>query len=141
MQNKPLNILLYLPIIFLFLPAFGFYVPYMHSVFIYFFPILYFCLFLVIISDPKKFILKIAQTIKCTPFKWLILMIILISIDSVYLSLTGITSFNTTIKSIIMQFGFNLLPIVLYFIYIIDKFISFEKFIVLYINFIDLQIL
>ena len=113
--------LLYLPIIFSFLPAFVMYVPFLHATYLIFFLVLYFVLIFLIIKDRIKIYQKIYTITKQTPFKYFIIMLFLMCFNTLFLALTGHSYILQAIRSIIMQEILFICPILIYFIYIIDN--------------------
>lgn len=123
-----INKFLLLPVIFLFMPSFVFYVPALGSIYLWFFIILYIFLFLLIFLDNTKIISKFKEVIKTTPLKYYMFCLLFMILNSLFLVFCGSVSKAQIIRSIIMQIGLFILPILIYFTYIIDKYISYENF-------------
>ena len=136
-----LRFILYLPIIFLFLPAFGFYMPAMKAVYQFFFIVLYASVFLVLVLDKKNIVEKSILLVKKTPIKHFLVFLFLIALDSIFMSIIGNGSIVQSIRSIIMQIFLFILPIVFFFTYIIDKYISYERFIRIFLMLIWLTLI
>ena len=120
--------LMYLPIIFFFFPAFTLYIPGLGIYPIFYF-VLYTIVFILLITKWQYAISRSKKVIQKTPLKIFLITMLLVTIDSLFLSLVGVTSLSQTIKSLIFRILLCYLPIFLYFICIIDKFINYKKFI------------
>lgn len=127
-----LKFLLFLPILFLFLPSFVLWIPGLNTIFYVSFLTIYLAIIVVFIKDYKYFINKVKSFAKKTPLKIFLFVLALIIIDSILLSILGITSINTTIKNVFFQIILRILPLLLYFIIIIDKYISYKNFVKLF---------
>lgn len=122
-----------LPLIFFFLPSFIFWVPCLNAGYLYFYLFLYIALLILFITDNKNMIIKLYNVYKSTPIKILILGIFLAILNSVFLSIVGITTFGQTIRTIILRIILCYGAFFVYYIYIIGKYITYEKFIKLFI--------
>ena len=142
MHKFNIKFLIYLPIIFFFLPAFSFFIPGLHGVYSYFFITLYITVILMFLIDTKYVIDKLIQICRITPMKYFILSLIFATLSSIALSLLGVTSFSITLRSFILRIILCILPLFIYFICILDKYISLKKFIkiFLFLLWIDLII-
>ena len=127
--------LTYLPIIFLFLPAFSFYMPGLKSIYNFYYISLYVSLFIIVIFEHKYFINKIVSVCKKTPLIYFIIFLLFITINSLLLALFGVTSIGPTLRSIIMQLLLNIIPTIIYFIYIITRHIGLQRFIKIFMLF------
>ena len=127
MRNKILkNKLLLLPLIFLFLPAFRIWLPVVNKgFFIYPFITLFF-LIILLFKDKGKVLKKIINVAKITPFKYLIITFALIIVNTLFLSIIGIAHLSSSLYYIFMNIFLWFAPIVLYFIYITDTYISYK---------------
>ena len=121
--------LLYLPILFFFLPGFSFYLPGLKGIYKFFYISLYFSFVVIFIFDKKYFINKLINICKKTPLIYFVVFLLFIALNSLLLSLFGITTISQTIRSIIMQIILCILPTIIYFIYIVKKYIGLKKFI------------
>ncbi len=121
--------LLYLPLIFMFLPAFSFFVPGTKQLFSCFYPVLYFTLILVLSLSPRKFLKRIYYSIIHTPFKIFILLILLMVLNMFFQTIIGRMSYIQTIRSIFLTVGLRIIPICLYFIGIVGNFVSIKDFV------------
>jgi len=127
--------LLYLPIILFFLPAFALNLPFLggaYAVYPYFYLALYACLAVVFALNSKTFALKIKKVINSTPFKIYLLYVLVSILDTIVLSFLGVASLGNTIRYIIVHYILCIFPVFLYFIFIIDKYISYDNFIKLF---------
>ena len=129
-----LNKIIYLPLIFFFLPAFGFVL--FSWTYTFFFVVLYIVLFIILILDYKHIYSKLKNVIKITPLKILLIMLALIVNNSIFLSILGITTFKLTMIYVVKHYLLCIFPIIIYFVYIIDKYINnrvfFKSFIFIY---------
>lgn len=130
--NLTLNNILLLPLFLMFFPAFAFYLPGLKGVYLYFFIVLYVCIGLILILDGKKNINNVVKIVKNSPMKILIMTLSLMIVNSLLLIIIGKSGFSS-IRSIIMQIGLFVLPIIFYFSAIIGRYISYEKFIKLFL--------
>jgi len=126
---KAINLehLLYIPLIFLFLPAFA--VPIGGTVYYCYYLVLYVFLLFLLIKDNKKFINKIIDVIKKTPFKIFVLVLFLMTINMFFLLILGKLSLGRFLISFIFTICLKILPIFLYFIYVIDTYIPYRSFV------------
>ena len=127
-----LKTLLYFPLIFFFLPAFTLNLTFLggaYSVYPIFFLILYIALSVVFILKPKPFICKIKKVISSTPFKFYLIYVLVSILDSILLSVLGVASLGNTLRYILVHYILCIFPVFLYFIFIIDKYISYDNFI------------
>lgn len=118
--------LLYIPIIFLFFPAF--YCSIGGSFYTIFYFVLFAALVFCIISNPNSFIQKMSNLIKITPFKWFVILLLFIIFNSIFLSFIGVTTTSQSVKAIMVQLILGIIPVFVYFTYIIERYISFEEF-------------
>lgn len=123
-----LNKFLYLPLILFFMPAFAIYIPNL-GIYQVFYVFLYFAVIMLLICNYKYVFSRMIQVIKMTPLKLFVIVLILVAVNSIILSIIGTTTFARTIKSLIFRVVLCYVPIFLYFICIIDKYISYRKFI------------
>lgn len=121
--------ILYLPLIFFFLPAFAFYIPGIDGVYLFFYISLYLSFVVFLLKDKVKFINTIIDIIKKTPLKYLILTFVLIIINTLFLSLISICSFGASVKNIILRLLLAIIPVILFYCYTLCKYISIKKFI------------
>lgn len=124
-MNINLKSFLYLPIILLFFQAF--YFPLCGKSFAVFYLFLHLGLILCFINY-KDFIRKMAYMMKNTPFKWFVILIIYMICNTLFLVLIGFAPFAQSVYTILIQLILGIIPVTLYFLYIIDKYISFDKF-------------
>ena len=122
-----LRYFLYLPLIFLFLPAFA--LPIAGSTYLILYIILYAVILFLLIKDNKKILLKLIDVIRKTPLKLYILVLLLSIINMFVLMCFGKLSIYRFLISLIFTIGLKILPLVFYFIYIIGKYISLKDFI------------
>lgn len=129
MDNKVnLKLFLNLPIIFFFLPAFVFWVPFLSAGYTYFFIFLYIALGLLFITNYKYCIYKLYLLYKKTPLKYFVYVLILIVFNSLLLGIFGKANIMSCLRSIIMQIFLFVIPIMVYFICIIGKYITLKNF-------------
>jgi len=121
------NYLIYIPFILLFLPAFAVNIPGI-GIYAIFYIALYVALAILIAKDYKAFVSKINRIIKSTPLKYFLIGIGIFILDSIILSFFGITTFEQTFRSIILRVVLRYFAVFAFFIYVIDKYISYEKF-------------
>ena len=121
--------LLYLPIILFFFPAFAFTIPGLDGTYLYFYISIYIALFVMFIIDNKTFLSSIINLIKHSYFKYIIVFISLIFINSILLSLFGRASFKIVLHAFIMKICLAVVPMLIYFMCVIKNNISVEKFI------------
>lgn len=121
--------LLYLPILFFFLPGFSFYLPGLKGIYKFFYISLYFSIVIIFIMDRKYFINKLISVCKKTPLIYFVVFLLFIALNSLILSLFGITTISQTIRSITIQIILCILPTIIYFIYIIKKHLGLVRFI------------
>lgn len=119
---------LYLPLIFLFLPAFVFWVPFLKTTCNFFYISIYMCLGVLFFISPRSFINNFLKLYKLKYFRYLIWLISVIIINSIFLSFIKIGLISHSLKAIISQILLLVLPVLLYFSYILDKYISLEDF-------------
>lgn len=129
MQKININLIIYLPIIFFFFPAFSFFIPALNWAYQYYFLILYFCLAILFIIDRQKILQKVFNVYKKTPLKYFVITLIMIAVNSCFLSILGITKITQSCRSIIMQLILFIIPILVYYVYILNTKIQFENFI------------
>ena len=121
--------LLYLPILFFFLPGFAFYLPGLKGIYKFFYISLYFSLVAIFILDRKYLINKFISICKKTPLIYFVIFLLFITLNSLIISIFGITTISQTIRSIIMQIILCILPTIGYFIYVIQKHLGLKNFI------------
>ena len=125
--------LLYLPIILLFFPAFIFYIPGM-PVIPYFYLFSYCMLIILIILNWNKFINVLKAVSLKTPLKYFILFVIFAAINSLILSLNDSTnSISIVLQAIVLKMFLIYFAIFGYLLYVIVRFIGYEKFVKLFI--------
>ena len=125
--------LLYLPILFFFLPTFVFWVPFMGAGYLYFFIVLYIAISALFITDYKYCINKLISVYRYTPFKYIVWFLGLVILNSLILGLLGFANILNCIRSIVMQIILFVVPIMVYFLCIIGKYISLKNFMKLFI--------
>ncbi len=118
--------ILFLPLFFSFMPSFV--VPAGSIFFPVYFLVLYAVILFLLIKDNKKIILRIRHIAKNTPLKIYFLVWGMITVDMLFLITTGRMSFHRLLVALFYRLILNILPILLYYIYIIDNYISYEKF-------------
>lgn len=128
MEKFNIKFLIYLPIILFFLPAFTIWIAPLKAGYLFFFVFLYIAIGLLFVTNYKYCINKIIKVYKNTPLKYFVCMLGLIILNSLMLSLLGRASILSSIRSIVMQIFLFIIPIMVYFICIIGKYISFKKF-------------
>lgn len=121
--------LLYLPILFFFLPGFSFYLPGLKGIYKFFYISLYFSIVIIFIMDREYFINKLISVCKKTPLIYFIIFLLFIIVNSFVLSLFDISSISHTIRNIILYIILCIIPTIVYFIYIIKKYLGLKKFI------------
>ena len=121
--------ILFLPILFLFIPSFVVWIPGLNTIFYIFYLTIYFALIIQILVHPKEFYKKIRNYIYKTPFKIFCLALILMIVNALFLSIIGVTTFSVSIKNIFFQIFLRIIPLCAYFLYIIDKYISYKDFV------------
>lgn len=133
--NLKLNILLYLPLIFFFLPAFALCIPGIggSGIYLWFFISIYMALFLVFIFDFQNLKNKLYNIYRKTTFKYFIFIILLVILNSLFLSLIGITTLTSTIRYSIFRIFLAILPTAIYFMYIIERQLTIKVFFKLFI--------
>ncbi len=127
-MNAFARIIIFLPLILFFFPAFVFYFPLLKAPYLIYFVTLYLSIILIFIFYREKAVSTFYRVVKKTPLKFFILVLILMSLNAIFLSFFGSASLVQSIRSIIMQFVLYILPILFYYIFIIDRLISFKKF-------------
>ncbi len=134
-MNLSLNIknIFYIPLILLFFPAFAFNIPGTSFTMLYLYVFVYIILGYLILTKPKKFFQKIIKAAKETPFKYLLIALILMVINSLFLGIIGRAGIGTTMTYIFGYIFMKLLPVFLYFMYIIEDIIPFKKFFSIFI--------
>lgn len=128
-----ITLLVYLPIILLFLPAFSVYVPGICGVYPWLYIILYGLLGILLAINYNSVLLKLKSLYKYTPLKYIVWLFIYIFFVSVLNSITGHAGFIGVMRSYFLQIVLGAIPFLAYFLYIIDKYISFEKFFKLFV--------
>ena len=128
MQVSMKNIL-YLPLILFFFSAFAIWIPALNSAFLVFYFVLYIILFLLIMKDNKKFVATIRFFVKNNPLKYFAIILILMSLNSIILASLGFASFSKTLRYIILTICLQILPMMGYYLYVIKKYISYDRFI------------
>ena len=113
MSNIKINIknFIFLPLIFMFLSAFAFYVPFLHGTYLCFYLVLYITLIVCMLAKPKLLICRFYDICKNTPLKIYMSLLILITLFSFILSFLGITTLSQTIRSVIIMFCLSTIPI------------------------------
>ena len=129
-MNFVINIrkIFYLPIILLFFPAFALKIPGTNFIYLYIHFVIYILLGYLLLTRPVKFISKIADVIKATPVKYLFIAMIMMILNSIILFLLGKLSLYVLLVYIFGNIIFKIIPILMYFMYIIDSIIPFKKF-------------
>ena len=125
--------LVYLPIIFLFFPAFAICFPFWKAAYLIFFFVLYFSIALLLITKRKDLINNFISVIKNTPLKYYLAFFLFAAINSVFLSFLGISSITQSLRSIMIQIVLAILPFFLYFLFVINKMISYKRFIKIFL--------
>lgn len=125
--------LLYLPILFFFLPGFSFYLPGLKGVYKFFYISLYFSIVIIFVLDRKYFINKFISICKKTPLIYFIIFLLFIIVNSFVLSLFDIASISHTIRYIAIYIILCILPTIVYFIYIIKKHLGLVRFIKIFL--------
>ncbi len=120
--------ILFIPLFFFFMPAFVIPIPVGNIFFLAYFLVLYAVILFLLIKDNKKIILRIRHIAKKTPLKMYFLVLGLITVNMLFLITTGRMSLHRFLISLFYNITLQILPILLYFIYIIDNYISYEKF-------------
>jgi len=133
MLFKSANIILILPIILFFLPAWGILVPGLNTVYTMLYPILYIALLACIIIDKQTFFSRILSLINQKMVKVFFIILLFIALNSILLSLFGITTIFQSLRSIIVQLILGATLFVFYYLYVIDKHISYKNFIYLFL--------
>ena len=129
--------LLFLPIILLFLPAFALNMTFLggaYAVYPYFFLALYAALIIVFALNLDTFTKKILKVIKSTPLKIYLLYVLISVLSTFVLSLVGVASLLNTIRYILVHYILCIFPVFLYFIFIIDKYITYDNFIKIFVR-------
>lgn len=124
--------LIFLPLLFLFLPSFNFSLPGIKT-FEYYFLSLYIAIITLLVVDFDYTINKILKIIKFTPFKYYVIFWILLFINSLCLSFWGITTILFTLSAILFKLFLGIAPSIIYFICLIKKYLSFAKFIKIFL--------
>ena len=122
-----------LPLIFVFFPAFVVNIPGTLFTINILYVIVYALLTYLVIKNSNKFINKILKVIKTTPFKIILLAMSMMVLNSIFLAIIGVTTMKITFTYVFGYIIMKILPIMLYFIYIIDDIISYKKFIKLFL--------
>ena len=120
--------LLYLPILFFFLPTFAFYFPGL-GIYAFFIFTIYLVLIFLFVIDNKKIIDFILLINNETPLKYFLLIVLFVTVNGLFTSILGISSIGTIIKNILYQEVLYILPLTIYFLYVIQKYFSYKKFI------------
>lgn len=120
-----------LPILFLFLPGFTFYIPGL-NVYSFFFISLYIALFLIFYTNKTYMLRRTKLFMRRTPLRYMIYFLLFVSVDSIVLSFTGINSIASIIKTIILRIFLCIIPVLLYFSCIIGKYITLKNFMKLF---------
>lgn len=121
-----LKYLLFLPFVLFFFPCFTFVLPGAKGVYIFFFIVIYILLFLLFCSNGKNLINYFIQTIKITPLKYLIFALLLTVVTTFFAAFCHYLTIANAIHSVIFQIFLFIFPILLYFLSVIDKYISYE---------------
>ena len=133
MGSIKLNSILLIPIVLFFFPSFVFWISFLNAGYLYFFIFLYIALCIIFVLRPKRTFLKLINLYKKTPFKYLVIFMLLI-IFNLYLTVAlGLCPLSRAIRATIMQFGLFIFPILIYFIAIIDNYISYKNFMKIFI--------
>ena len=125
--------LIYLPILFFFLPGFSFYMPGLKGLYNFYYISLYISIITIFIFDRKCLINNFLSICKNTPLIYFMIFLLFIVLNSLILSLLGITSITQTIRSFIMQIILGIMPTIIYFMYIIKRHLGLEKFIKIFL--------
>lgn len=124
--NLKINNLLFLPIILIFFPAFVFWIPFLKGAYLYFFIVLYLCIGTILVLNGKNLVRKFIKITKNTPLKIFFIALLLMTINSIFLMIVGKSSFSN-IRSLILQFALFIIPIIFYFVCIINEYISYKN--------------
>lgn len=127
-----LQFLLYLPILFFFLPAFAFYFPGL-GIYAFFIFIIYLTLPLLFILDNQKMVKMLYLINKHTPLKYFTIVLLLVAMNGLITALFGIASTGTILKYIVLREVLFILPLLIYFIYVIYKYLTYRRFVKLFI--------
>ena len=128
-MNNVFKILLLIPVPFLFIPAFAFLFQPLNSVYLFFFLFLYLAIGLSVVFSPNKNIANFIKMCKATPLKYYMLILLLMSVNALFLSVAGSAKIGQSIRSIIMQIFLFVMPIIFYFTSVINQRIGFSNFI------------
>ena len=123
-----LKVFLYLPILFFFLPAFSFWLPGLNKAYSFFFLFLYIALFIMFYTSPKRIIKRTISVVKSTPLKYFAIVLLLISVNGLMHFYMGQKFLLSSIRSTIMQIFLCVIPVLIYYINVIEDYISYKKF-------------
>lgn len=125
--------LIYLPIIFFFLPAFAFYFPLTKGVYLFFYISIYINLFVIILIKRNNFIKMVSSIFRKTPLKIFILCVLCMILDSIYLSFIGYTTIPKILVAICLKFVLCIFPILIFFTLLLTRMISYKKFLNIFV--------
>ena len=124
-----LKYFLYLPIIFMFIPCFSFYFAPLNGLYSFFLISLYISTGILLIFDTKYVFSKLSMLAKHTVFRLLAIFWALVCINLIFLTFIGIVPVNQLIRSNVMKVFLFIIPLIVYYICILDKYISLQKFV------------
>lgn len=134
MQKLSVKPLILLPIIFIFLPAFTFWIPFLNAGYLYFFMFLYIAIGLLFITNYKYCITRLVSVYSLTPLKYFCWFLGLMILNSILLGICGKINILNCIRSIIMQIFLFAFPIIIYFTCTIEKYLSLKRFVKIFIS-------
>lgn len=127
--NFIIKSLIYIPIIFFFLPAFVFLMPGINKECLIFYLSIYIAIIIMLIKDGDFLFYKTIQVCKKTPLIYFVIFLLFICVNSLFLSALSITTLSQTIISIIMRLILAVIPTFVYFIWLFLAYIPLKKFI------------
>lgn len=127
---KPIMLI---PLFFFFLPAFAIWIPGLYKGFLVNNIIFIIYSILILCVDFKTFKNKMFQLYQKTPFKFFFWTVVFLVINAILLSIFNIKLLLNVLNSTIMYLVLWMIPIFIYFFYIIETHISFKKFMNIYI--------
>ena len=125
--------ILYIPVILLFFPAFAIWIPGLNKGFIINNIIFVIYTIFILLFDYKTLTYKFIQIYNNTPFKYFCWTVIFMILNGILLSIFNFKLLLNVFSSILMYIILWLLPIFIYFIYVIETHISYKNFMKLFI--------
>lgn len=123
---------LYIPLILLFLPAFAIWIPFLGGAYLIFYFVLYIFIIFLLIKDNFVFLLIIRKIFWNTHLRYFTITLGLIFLNSLLLSCIGITTLTELFRSYTVRIILGVLPVIIYFSYILVKYINYKQFVKLF---------